>query len=132
VSGARYARFFGCAALCATPVVASAQSGDLTLPPRFAEPGETRLAERRAGDDAGLDEIIVVRESEWRLPDLGSTWRAEQEAEREPQRIEVTVLPLYDPEREVADFDPLRINPELQRVGFIELFRVRFGRRAAD
>jgi hypothetical protein len=119
-------------ALFAPTLAAFAQSEDLTLPPRLDEPGQVRLAAGRAGARDGLEEIIVVRESEWRLPDLGSTWRANQEAEQPPQRIEVAILPLYDPERQAIDFDPLRINLEAQRVGFIELFRLRFGRRSAD
>jgi hypothetical protein len=64
------------------------------------------------------------------LPDLGSEWRARQEDERATGRIEVSLLPIYDPEGLQPDFDPLRINREAQQVGFLELFRVRFGRRS--
>jgi hypothetical protein len=132
VIGRRPAWILVSAGLCLPTLAGFAQREDLTLPPRLEEPGHARLAEGRDGARDGLEEIIVVRESEWRLPDLGSSWRANQEAERPPQRIQVAILPLYDPEREAVNFDPLRINLEAQRVGFIELFRIRFGRRSAD
>jgi hypothetical protein len=120
--GACAAAFFGLAA------TAGAQESDLTLPPRIdAGPRGAELAEPSAGRSAELDEIIVVGESEWRLPDLGSEWRARAEEESRAQRIELSFLPLYDPERDPVDYDPLRINREIQRVGFIELFRVQFG-----
>jgi hypothetical protein len=76
-----------------------------------------------------LDEIIVVGGTEWRLPDLGSEWRARAAEEEGAQRIDVSFLPLYDPERDPIDYDPFRINHEIQRVGFVELFRVEFGSR---
>jgi hypothetical protein len=126
------ARVLGIAALAAL-AAARAQQEDLTAPPRLDElPGETRLAERPAERREALEEVVVVGESEWRLPDLGSAWRAREEAEQVPQRIELAFLPLYDPEDATPDFDPLRVNREVQRVGFIELFRVRFGRRSRD
>ena len=123
----------GRCALCALGAVlgfaaASGQEGDLTLPPRIDEnPRATELAPPTAGRSQGLDEIVVVGESEWRLPDLGSEWRAKAAEEPEAQRIELSFLPLYDPERDPIDYDPFRINREIQRVGFIELFRVEFG-----
>jgi len=114
---------------------AGGQENELTQPPLIDEPPRiaaspraTALAPPTAGRSQGLDEIVVVGESEWRLPDLGSDWRARATDEQEPQRIEVSFLPLYDPERDPIDYDPLNINREIQRVGFIELFRVEFGR----
>jgi hypothetical protein len=118
---------------CAGSVLATnlaAQDADLTLPPRLDDaPGEARLAERPLQREDALEEVLVVGESQWRLPDLGSTWRANEDARKTDGRIQASLLPLYDPGVEQPDFDPMRMNRELQRVGFIELFRVRFGNR---
>jgi hypothetical protein len=112
----------------------SAQEGrapddDLTLPPRLDEgPGASRLAlpER----PTVLEEVIVVNESEWRLPDLGSTWRQREEAaDGNDGRIAVSLFPLYDPERLRPDEDLFPRSREMKRVGFIELFRIEFGDR---
>jgi hypothetical protein len=94
-------------------------------------PNAARLAplpeERRADDD--IEEIIVTGQG-WRLPDLGSEWRARQrEAEREGR---FTALPLYDPSRPPVRADSLFASAEQRRHGYIELFRLRFGRRARD
>jgi hypothetical protein len=62
---------------------------------------------------------------------LGSSLRAQREAERDEARISVDFLPLYDPEAARAGLDdPLFRNREMERVGFIELFRIRFGKRS--
>lgn len=107
---------------------------DLTLPPRIDDVpgGRTRLAEPPAERDDTLEEVVVIGESQWRLPDLGSTWRAREEAEGSDERIAVSLLPLYDAERPAADFYPLGRNREHERIGFIEVFRIEFGRRASD
>jgi hypothetical protein len=119
----------GLACLGAAPSIGQQQ--DLTLPPRLDEsPGDVRLAATPENRRRALEEVVVTSESEWRLPDLGSEWRARQEDERATGRIEVSLLPIYDPEGLQPDFDPLRINREAQQVGFLELFRVRFGRRS--
>jgi hypothetical protein len=116
------------AALVLLAAAARGQESDLTLPPRIdASARSTTLAPPAEGRDDSLEEIIVVGGTEWRLPDLGSEWRARAAAEQETQRIDVSFLPLYDPERDPIDYDPFRINREIQRVGFIELFRVEFG-----
>jgi hypothetical protein len=107
---------------------AAGQDIDLTLPPRIDEgPRSTALAAPPSDRSDSLDEVIVVAGGEWRLPDLGSEWRARAAAEQAAQRIDVAFLPLYDPERDPIDYDPFRINREIQRIGFIELFRVEFG-----
>jgi hypothetical protein len=135
---------------CAAAVItlaagtASGQNDDVPLPPRIdAEPSaaessmrapvRTRLAP--LPDDRPMqDEIVVIGRSQFRLPDLGSSWRAEQEAAREAAaRIRVTFLPLYDPEAEPLANDLFLVNREAQRRhGVIELFRLRFGRRGRD
>lgn len=93
-------------------------------------PGEARLAEPER--TLPMEEVIVVNESEWRLPDLGSAWREAHADAPETGRISVAWVPLYDP----ADADPVpdlfQRNSELYRVGMIELVRVRFGGRPKD
>ncbi len=74
------------------------------------------------------DEIIVVGQG-WRLPDLGSEWRKRQEEAEDTGRFHMTLLPLYDPSRPPQHDTPLLANPEVKRQGYIELFRLRFGRR---
>jgi hypothetical protein len=124
------AQTLGAALLCVTTV---APAQDLTLPPRLEEsPGDVRLAEPPDDRRRALEEVIAINQSEWRLPDLGSAWRVRNEDERETGRIVASLLPIYDPEAEHSNFDPLRINPQVRQVGFIELFRIRFGRRSRD
>ncbi len=73
-----------------------------------------------------LEEIIVVGKAEWRLPDLGSSWRAEREARKRPGRTGWEFAPRYDPERAYRHLNPSQLSKEEQRVGFIELFRFSF------
>lgn len=109
-----------------------AQDGDLTLPPRLEDsaPFAARLEPQPPDRIETLEEVLVVGDDEWRLPDLGSTWRAEQAAEPATARIEADMLPLYDPEDPTHErTDWFLVNEEIRRVGFIELFRIRFGER---
>jgi hypothetical protein len=132
---------------------AYAQPPDLTLPPRIEParetaanrapaardapdapgdaPGDARLADRRDDGPELLEEVIVVSQSQWRLPDLGSDWREAEAAETEPQRIDVAFLPLFDPENRDPYENLFPRHGEIERVGFIELFKVRFGARPA-
>jgi hypothetical protein len=75
------------------------------------------------------DEIIVIGQG-WRLPDLGSDWRKKQEEAEDSGRSHVTFIPLYDPNRPPQRSEPLLAPAEWQRHGYIELFRMRFGKRA--
>ena len=126
---------------------AGAQENDVLPPPRLDAPANARVrsqpaAPTRVPDGARLaplpeeraptEEIIVLGENEWRLPDLGSSWRAEREAEESPDGIQTTFLPLYDPENPPARSDIFLLNREAQRLGFVEIFRLRFGRRSTD
>ncbi len=77
-----------------------------------------------------LEEIIVVGNAEWRLPDLGSSWRVEHEARRKPGRTNWEFAPRYDPERAARHLNLSRLSKEEQRVGIIELFRFSFDRRS--
>jgi hypothetical protein len=93
-------------------------------------PNAARLAPLPGERGDAPEEIIVIGQG-WRLPDLGSDWRARQkEAEREA-RISATLLPLYDPAKPPLHSD-LFATPEQRRHGYIELFRLRFGRRSTD
>jgi hypothetical protein len=75
------------------------------------------------------DEIIVIGKG-WRLPDLGSAWRAKQQEKEDTGRFSATFLPLYDPDNPPERIESPLLAPEARRVGYIDLFRLRFGRRA--
>src|SRR4051812_2226807 len=79
------------------------------------------------GNTTTIDEIVVIGTSS-HLPDLGSRWRARQQAAEEDAKgnAHLTVLPLYDPEHPTT-FESLLAPPEMQRMGYIDLFRLRFG-----
>jgi hypothetical protein len=93
-------------------------------------PNAARLAPLPGERGDEPEEIIVIGQG-WRLPDLGSEWRARQkEADREG-RFNATFLPLYDPAKPPLHSDVFS-TPEQRRHGYIELFRLRFGRRSTD
>jgi hypothetical protein len=107
---------------------------DLTLPPKIVDvgrPGQARLADPPVPAAKPPEEIVVKgTDNPWRLPDLGSAWRAEHDTEtRATSRMRMDLFPLWDPEAARPERDLLPLNSELRRVGFIEVFRVRFGRR---
>jgi hypothetical protein len=117
----------------ATPAVTPAP--DATAPSAsvlsLRPPSATRLAplpDERAND---IEEIVIVGEG-WRLPDLGSEWRARQEELARSGRFSATLLPLYDPTRPPLRAESLLASGEERRHGYIELFRLRFGRRARN
>ena len=91
-------------------------------------PAATDSAATSAGD---LEEIVVVSDQNpWRLPDLGSSWRARQEEERDTGRISAELLPLWNPDvQEIPTRNPFDVTDDFRRVGFIEVFRIRFGGR---
>ncbi len=90
------------------------------------EPGEAILAELPEDREEVLEEIVVIGEERWRLPDLGATWRQENEMPQE-SRLAVRFLPLYDPELEDRLPDVFVINKQQERLGYLEFFRIRFG-----
>jgi hypothetical protein len=102
--------------------------GSLVRPPNAARLAP--LPEQRVAN--GNIEEIVVLGGNWRLPDLGSAWRARQEAAELGDGPHVTFLPLYDPEHPTTYDHPFILNREMTRIGYIDLFRVRFGRRGSD
>jgi len=79
-----------------------------------------------------IEEVVVINESEWRLPDLGSAWRRDQENQPNTDRMTVSYLPLYDPENDDPVPDIFERNSALHRMGMIEVIRIRFGGRPRD
>jgi hypothetical protein len=114
--------------------VALAQTQTST-PPRFKtpeRPGAARFEPTSRAKTETMEEVIVSAEKdEWRLPDLGSEWRIEREEQEKAEkgRFEATFLPLYDPETAPRNPDLFQLNKEEERVGTIELFRFKFGRK---
>jgi hypothetical protein len=109
--------------------LSAAQLASTAAPAR--PPNAAMLAPRPEGrgNTTTIDEIVVIGTSS-HLPDLGSRWRARQQAAEEDAKgnAHLTLLPLYDPEHPTT-FDSLLAPPEMQRMGYIDIFRVRFGHR---
>jgi hypothetical protein len=103
---------------------------DAPLPPRLddAEPGTAVLARLPEDRREELEEIVVIAEERWRLPDLGSSWRDKAE-ERDGSRVTVDFVPLYDPEMADRLPDLFQLNKQEERIGYLELFRIEFGAR---
>jgi hypothetical protein len=117
---------------CLVAAVAAAQTDDseLALPPEItAEPGEVHFEAPPEEREEALEAVVTRGQNEWRLPDLGSAMRAEQEARDPNERIDATFLYLYDPENQdpTEELFPDDSNP--RTVGWIDLFEVRFGKR---
>lgn len=128
------ALFAACGAALGQPPL----DDDVPLPPRL-EPEDDRPpssldrpnAARLAPLPEGLEEVVVVADPALRLPDLGTSLRLEREAqEAREARIQVSLLPPLEPADPRYDPRSLEVNPELRRTGYIELFRLRFGRRS--
>lgn len=101
-------------------------------PPRLPRPpNAARLAPLPEERADGRDEIVVIGEG-FRLPDLGSEWRARQREQALRARFSATALPLYDPDDPPYRSERSLSSPEERRHGYIELFRLRFGRRSTD
>ena len=94
-------------------------------------PNAARLAPLPEDRDDGTEEIIVIGQG-WRLPDLGSDWRARQKETANEGRFSATAMPLYDPAEPPLHSDAFTTSAEERRHGYIELFRLRFGRRSSD
>jgi hypothetical protein len=93
-------------------------------------PNAARLAPLPGERGDEPEEIIVIGQG-WRLPDLGSEWRERQKEAAREGRFNATLLPLYDPGKPPLHSD-IFSSPEQRRHGYIELFRLRFGRRSTD
>ncbi|HEX5046582.1 MAG TPA: hypothetical protein VFX89_05630 [Gammaproteobacteria bacterium] len=96
-------------------------------PPNAAQLAPLPAALEETKGDAP-DEIVVIGGG-WRLPDLGS---AAAEEEKESRRLGKTILPLYDPENPVTFPNTFVLNAEQNRVGYIELFKLKFGKKPKE
>jgi len=107
---------------------------DLTLPPVLAEPGEVRFELPPEDREDALEVVVTGGQTDWRLPDLGSSLREQREAEERAreQRIRVRFVPLYDPETQDPTEDLSQGVDVLRRVGFLRIFEFRFGRRTEE
>jgi hypothetical protein len=93
-------------------------------PPNAAQRAPLPAAlEETKGDKP--DEIVVIGAG-WRLPDLGSDF---VDQEQESRRLGKSILPLYDPEHPVTFPNTFVLNAEQNRVGYIELFKFKFGKQ---
>ncbi len=80
------------------------------------------------GDDAYvIDEIVVIARKKSRRPNLGNSSGSDPVVHM-PGRIDWHFLPRYDPEQADRYFDLIQLDEEVRRAGFIELFRISFGR----
>jgi hypothetical protein len=133
------ARLIGIVALLtcfAGPAVAQdearpAPAEDLTLPPVIAEsPGDARLEpvpEDR--EPEGIDVTVTGGQTDWRLPDLGTSLREEEPRELD-QRMEFVLAPYYDPEKQVEMLEPVPVVDVMRDLGFLRIFEVGFGQRS--
>ena len=115
------------------PAAPPALDDSLTLPPELeAGPGDVRLEPPPEAREDVLEAVVTGGQSDWRLPDLGSSFRRDEEEIDPSQRISVQFLPLYDPENEDPTAELFPSIEDLRRVGFLEIIRVNFGRRSRD
>ncbi len=80
------------------------------------------------GDDAYvIEEIVVIGRTKSQHPNPGNTSGIDPVMTM-PGRIDWQFLPRYDPEQADRYFDLIQLDEETRRAGFIELFRISFGR----
>lgn len=108
----------------------AAAAGDeqLTLPPVIrAMPGDVRLEPPPEDREDGLHVEVTGGQTDWRLPDLGTSLREEEETRDPDQRIEARLAPLFDPEKEDPTHETAPVVDVLRDVGFIRIFEIRIG-----
>lgn len=111
----------------------SVSEQDLTLPPTVSSsPGDVRLEPPPEEREDVLEAVVTSGQTEWRLPDLGTSFRDDDEEYDPTERIDVTFLYLFDPE----NLDPAEeIFPSLEEklgVGMLQIFEIRIGSRDAE
>jgi hypothetical protein len=105
----------------------------LTLPPAIAEaPGDAHLEPAPAAGEDGLTVVVSGGQTDWRLPDLGTSLREEEEEVDPTQRIHLRFMPLYDPEKQEDTLEPVPVVDVLRDVGFIRLFEIEIGRKSGE
>ena len=111
---------------------APASAEDLTLPPVIAEaPGDVRLEPAPEGrEEEGIDVTVTGGQNDWRLPDLGTSLREEEEERELDQRMEFVLAPYYDPEKQVEMLEPVPVVDVMRDLGFLRIFEFGFGRRS--
>lgn len=107
---------------------------DLTAPPRIVDestPQSQTPSPPPSQSSDELEEVIVISDQNpWRLPDLGSAWRDPLADQADNGRIDADLLPIWNPAaEEIPTRDAYELGENFRRAGFIEIFRVRFGRR---
>ncbi len=78
-------------------------------------------------DESVIEEIVVIGRKKTRHPNSGNSSGIDPVVQM-PGRIDWQFLPRYDPEQADRYFDLIQLDEEIRRAGFIELFRVSFGR----
>ncbi len=88
-----------------------------------------RTARADADDDDVyvIEEIVVIGRKKSQHPNLRNSSGTDPVVQM-PGRIDWQFLPRYDPEQADRYFDLIQRDEEIRRAGFIELFRVSFGR----
>lgn len=109
----------------------SSAQEDLTAPPRIVDETTPPSPPPPSRSTEELEEIIVIsNQNPWRLPDLGSAWRDPLAEQANNGRIDADLLPIWNPAaEEIPTRDSYEPGENFRRAGFIEIFRVRFGRR---
>jgi len=74
-----------------------------------------------------IEEIVVIGRKKSQHPNLSNSSGTDPVVQM-PGRIDWQFLPRYDPEQADRYFDLIQLDEEIRRGGFIELFRVSFGR----
>lgn len=73
-----------------------------------------------------IEEIVVVGAKKNRRSKLGRGQSVDPEI-KGPSRLDWQFFPVYDPEGAPLHFSHYQIGDQIQRAGFIEVFRIRFG-----
>lgn len=108
---------------------------DLTLPPRIGadpSPGQARLEPPAEEREDMLEAVVTGGQTDFRLPDLGTSFRQRQEERETDQRIEVQFLNLYDPDNRDPAEEAFPSLEEKLGIGMLRVFRLEFGKRNRD
>ena len=103
---------------------------DLTLPPRIQgdpPPGDTVLEPAPEDREDMLEAVVTGGQTDFNLPDLGTSFRRDQEEYDPNERIDVSFLNLYDPDnRDPAEEAFPSLDEQLGRPT-IRIFEIRIG-----